>query len=186
MKHTKIGLALIVSATTLLAACSTDADKESATSAAPTSAAAEATGTVTAPPLPTAAELNGILAKATDPAVSLEEKTATVPGGETAPEIFDVMAQSQAESGANFTVMDPVLPGYTPDSVLTTVTFTVPDQPLQTAENVEFVFDNGQWKLAQTWACTLVSNTVPPEQVPAMCAGSASMEQAPAEQPPAQ
>ncbi len=186
---TKLGAAaLAVSATAALAACSSD-DSSSESAASSTAATSAPASTDTAPALPAAADLNAVLAKATDPNVSLEEKTSTVQGGETAPELFDVMAQSQAESGASFLVVDPVLPGYTPDSVLSTVTFTVPGQPEQTAENVEFVYEDGQWKLSQAWACTLISNTVPPEQVPAMCAAPAPAEgadpAAPAEQAPA-
>ena len=79
------------------------------------------------------------------------------------------MAASKAESGANFEVVDPVIPGYSPDSVLATVNFTVPEEPAQTAENVEFVFEEGTWKLSQSWACTLITNTVTPDQVPEMC-----------------
>lgn len=118
---------------------------------------------------PSAADLNAVLAKATDPGVPQEEKVNTVQGGESAPELFETMAASKAESGAEFTVVDPVLPGYTPDSVLATVNFTVPNEPAQTAENVEFIFENGNWKLSQTWACTLIKNTVTPDQVPQMC-----------------
>lgn len=159
-----------------LAACSGSGESAKtsapADAAAPTSASPEAGDTATAPSLPSAADLNAILAKAIDPAVPMEEKTATVQGGETAPEIFDVMTASKAESGAEFTVVDPVLPGYTPDSVLTTVKFIVPGQPEQTADSVEFIYENGTWKLSQSWACTLISNTVAPEQVPAMCHGA--------------
>lgn len=180
MKITKLGTSAMATALTaglLLTGCSSDsADKGSGTSSAASasaSAAPSAGDTATAPALPTAADLNAILAKATDPNVTMDEKTATVQGGETAPEIFDVMAQAQVDSGATFQVEEPVLPGYTPDSVLTTVTLNVPGQPPQVADSVEFIFEGGQWKLAQSWACTLISNTVAPEQVPAMCAGTA-------------
>ena len=171
MKYTKLAAAaLALSAATTLAACSSD---ENSSDTAETSAAssAAASDTATAPAeLPTAADLNAILAKATDPNVPLEEKTQTVQGGESAPELFDTMAASKAESGATFTVVDPVVPGYTPDSLLTTVEFTTPDNPTtQTADQVEFVYEDGVWKLSQSWTCTLITSTVAPEQVPAMC-----------------
>ncbi|AKK09202.1 hypothetical protein HCH15_07430 [Corynebacterium testudinoris] len=184
MKLTKItAVAAAVGAALALTACSSD-DGGSATTSAKTSASESA---VAAPTLPTADELNEVLARATDPNVPLEGKVSTVQGGETAPELFETMAASQAESGAQFQVVNPVLPGYTPDSVLASVNFTLPDQPAQPAENVEFIFENGEWKLSQSWACTLITNTVAPDQVPAMCQefapAPAPAEEAPAEAP---
>lgn len=122
---------------------------------------------------PTAAELNKILAVATDPNAPVEQKVKTVQGAETAPQLFETMTKSKQESGANFEVVDPVLPGYTPNSVLATVNFTLPDRPSQVADSVEFVNEDGAWKLSRTWACTLITNTVAPEKVPAMCQSEA-------------
>ncbi|SER38419.1 hypothetical protein [Corynebacterium cystitidis] len=140
-----------------------------------------------APELPSAAELNEVLSRATNPELPMEERVKTVQGGETAPELFDTMTLSKQESGANFQVVDPVLPGYSANSVLATVNFTQPDQPTQLAENVEFVYENGTWKLSQSWACTLITNTVTPDQVPAMCHAGAPAPEDPAApaQPPA-
>lgn len=156
-----------------LAACGSSEEETTTETTANESAdtAAQDAGSEEAPAseMPTAAELNEVLSKATDPNVPVEEKTQTVQGSETAPELFEVMTASKAESGATFEVVDPVLPGYSPDSVLTTVNFSTPDQPAQTAEGVEFVFDDGNWKLQQGWACTLITNSVTPDQVPPMC-----------------
>ncbi|PQM74471.1 hypothetical protein [Corynebacterium sp. J010B-136] len=163
---------LAATAATALVACSSDAESDSADSAesvAPETQAEESSDAPASSELPTATDLNSILATATDSAASEEDKVKTVQGGETAPELFETMAASKAESGANFEVVDPVIPGYSPDSVLATVNFTVPEEPSQTAENVEFVFEEGTWKLSQSWACTLISNTVTPDQVPEMC-----------------
>ena len=192
MKFRKFSAAcLALTAATALAACSSD-DEQDNSAAANTEAkeSASSDGDSAAPALPSPADLNAILAKATDPNASEQEKTSTVQGGETAPEIFDTMAKSKAESGAEFEVVDPVLPGYDPQSVLTTVNFTTADGQQQTAEQVEFVYENGTWKLSKAWACTLIQNTVPPEQVPEMCADTgagaspaAGAEQAPAEAP---
>ncbi|WP_297590645.1 hypothetical protein [uncultured Corynebacterium sp.] len=171
-----------------LAACSNDdaADNEGAGSSEQTSAQQAAP----VAELPTADELNAVLARATDSNLPIGERTNTVQGGETVPELFDVMAQSQQESGANFQVVDPILPGYGPNTVLATVNFTQPEQQSsQQAEDVEFVFEDGQWKLSQEWACTLVSNTLPPEQLPQMCKAPAPADapaEAPAEQAPAE
>ena len=159
-----------------LAACSNgDSTNEESTAATSSSVAEQAP----AQELPTAAELNEILARATNPELPMEERVRTVQGGENATELFDVMTQAKNESGADFQVVEPILPGYTPSEVLAAVNFTQPDQGPSVAENVAFVFEDGTWKLSQSWACTLIRNTVAPEQVPAMC-NAEQAEEAPA------
>ncbi|QCB28784.1 hypothetical protein CENDO_07550 [Corynebacterium endometrii] len=169
--HNKFGAGIMaLSAAVALAACSSEEEEATPTSEAP------ATSSVAAPTaeLPTAADLNAVLAKATDPNVPVEEKTLTVQGSETAPELFETMTRSKQESGATFEVVDPVLPGPDPaNTVSATVNFTVPGQEPQTAEAVEFVNEDGNWKLQQSWACTLIVNTVTPEEVPEMCSAQA-------------
>ena len=146
-----------------LSACSND-DKDSSGSKETTSAART---TAAAATLPTA----------TDPAAPVEAKIRTVQGGQSAPELFETMTRSKQESGANFQVVDPILPGYTPNSVLATVSFSVPGNENRKADNVEFIFEDNVWKLSQTWACTLITNTVAPEQVPPMCANDTAVPQ---------
>ncbi|MCQ9342298.1 hypothetical protein [Corynebacterium kozikiae] len=166
MKLTKYAAAATaVAAALTLAACS----GEDASSTASSTAAATTTAVQEQAPLPTAEELNGILALAMDPNVPIEERVQTVEGGETAPELFDVLAANQVASGASLYVVEPILQ-YTPDSVLATVVVQYPEeaQP-QKGEDVEFVFQDGRWKLSRTWACMIVGFVVPPEQVPPVC-----------------
>nr|WP_245945891.1 hypothetical protein [Corynebacterium senegalense] len=169
-----------------LAACSNDGEGGSSSSSTAASSGSSSASQAPAAELPTAAELNAVLTRATDPNLPIEERVNTVEGGETAPELFDVMAQSQQESGANFQVVDPVLPGYSPNTALATVNFTAPDAQSQLAENVEFMYQDGTWKLSQSWACTLVTNTLPAEQVPEMCRTQAPAGEAPAPAAPAE
>lgn len=143
-------------------------------------------------PLPDAQELGDILARAVDPGVPAEEKADTVENGEQAVDLFDVMIQSQQESGATFEVVDPILPGNTPQEVMATMNLIQPDAEPVRMDGVKFVNDNGQWKLSQEWACTLVSN-VAPDQVPDSCApfleeapDPAAEQDAPAEDPAAE
>ncbi|NLA55537.1 MAG: hypothetical protein GX859_04435 [Corynebacterium humireducens] len=187
MKLTKMtAITAALGAALALSACSSEDGNGGTTTTTGTVEATDTTTEAAAPALPTADELNAILARATDPNVPLEEKVNTVQGGETAPELFETMAASQAESGAQFQVVNPVLPGYTPDSVLASVNFILPESEAQPAENVEFIYEDGTWKLSQSWACTLITNTVAPEQVPQMCLdySPAPVEEAPAEEAP--
>lgn len=174
-KH--IALIAAVAAACSLAACGGDkADKQDDAKDQATAAATSSAANV---PTPTAADLNAVLATATDPAAPVEAKVRTVENGETAPELFETMTRSKQESHAEFVVKEPLLPGYTPNSVFATVAFTLPDRPEQTADNVEFVYLDGVWKLSQSWACTLITNTVAPEQVPAMCHDTSGAPAAP-------
>lgn len=189
MKAQRFAAALAAASLALgLTACSGESDNTENT----TTAAEQASASDAAPvaEMPTAEELNAVLQRAADPNLPIAERANTVQGGETTPELFDLMTQSQQESGANFQVVNPVLPGYTTNSVLATVNFTRPDAESQLAEDVEFVYEEGHWKISQSWACFLVSNTLPPEQVPDMCntgapaAPAGAPAEAPAEQAP--
>ena len=165
-------LALGASAT--LAACSSSDEDAAHSSSAAKPTGETSASQVVSTEMPSVEELNEILTKASDPNVPQEEKVQLVQGSETAPELFDVMSQSQAESGATFEVVAPVIPGLVPDSALATVHINTPDGQQQTADQVEFIKEGGTWKLSQTWACVLVTNIVPPEEVPEMCADSAA------------
>lgn len=175
MKSIKLSAAILAlgAATTLAACSSSDEGSSTATSADKTAGETSASQVVTTE-MPTVEQLNEILTKAADPNVPQEEKVKLVQGSESAPELFDVMAQSQAESGATFEVVDPVVPGLMPDSALATVNINTPDGQQQTADQVEFINEDGSWKLSQSWACVLVTNIVPPEEVPEMCADAST------------
>lgn len=166
-----------------LAACGSAEENTDTTSS---TTAAQSSETAAAPELPSAVDLNEIVAVASDPNLSIEQKVHSVQGGETAPELFETMAASKQDSGADFQVVDPVLPGFTPDSVLATVNFSLPDRDPQVAENVEFIYEEGTWKLSQSWACSLITNTVDPSQVPEMCLTQTPAAGMPAEEAPVQ
>ncbi|APT85079.1 hypothetical protein [Corynebacterium aquilae] len=179
--------AAVMACALTLGACSNDADEAAKTTAAATSAAEAAPATAAeVAPMPTAEELNEVLARATDPNLPVEEKVSTVQDGDSAPELFETMTRSKEESGADFQVVNPVLPGYAPNSVLASVSYTLPERPAEIAKNVEFVYEDGQWKLSRSWACTLITNTVSPDQVPAMCQSEVAPMPAPAADAPAE
>ena len=162
-----------------LAACSDeqDAGKESTTAAAPSSE--QQTQAAPVAEMPTVAELNSVIQRAADPNLPIQERMLTVQGGENVPELFNVMTQSQVESGANFQVVEPVLPDFEPNQVLAAVNLTAPGQEPTLINDVTFVYEGGHWKLSQMWACNLISSTLPPEQVPAMCSANPPVAPAP-------
>lgn len=158
--------AIVAAAALVLTGCSQDDKSSSGTSSSAASSAAE---TSAAPALPSAADLNAVLARALDPAIPAQEKTNTVVGGEQAPLLFDALTASKQQTGAQLQVVDPVLPGVLPNSVSANVNFTLPGREPQLVSGVEFVQEGGVWKLDQRWACTLVQAALP-AQVPPQCA----------------
>lgn len=166
-----------------IAACSGGEGTETTTSAATTSAAPAETQAAPVAEMPSAAELNGVIQRAADPNLPIEERMLTVQGGQNVPELFDVMSQSQLESGATFQVVDPVLPGFEPNQVLAAVNLVQPGADPTLINDVTFVNEEGHWKLSQQWACNLISSTLPPEQVPAMCNANAPVAPPPVDAP---
>lgn len=170
MKFTKTSItAATVGLALTLAACSDDANNADNAAETTSSAASSAPAESEAVGVPTKEELNEVLRRAADSSLPQEERVNTVEGGEEFPELFDTMAAAQEESGAEFNVVDPVIPGYVTNSALATVAFTTPDGDVQSADEVEFIYQDGHWKLSRDWACVLITNTVEPEQVPATC-----------------
>ena len=180
-----IAAALAVSAALVVTACSSDGDED-----APASSATSApTTTEQQDALPTAAELGDLLNRALDPALPVEEKAGTVQDGAEAGELFDQMTRAAQDSGATFAVVDPVLPGDTPEIALATATLTLPEQDPITVDNAEFVKQDGEWKISRAWACTLVGQVAEggEENLPVFCGGdpapAPAPEEAPAENP---
>lgn len=162
-KTRALAAAVAVTAGLSVTACTSDDDADDGSAGQTTAEQTQETE-----PLPTAEELGVIIDRAVDPELSAEEKVDTVENGEEAAELFDVMTASQQDSGASFEVVEPVLQGLQPETVEVTMMMHVPEQEPQQIQGVEFVQQDGQWKLSQAWACTLVSN-VAPDQVPASC-----------------
>ncbi|KAA0917277.1 hypothetical protein [Dietzia sp. ANT_WB102] len=144
-----------------LAACGGDDNGGRETAPAPTTTSSQATA------IPTAEELTQLLARASDPAVPVEEKVNLVEGGAEAPEIFDQIAALKAEQGADVTITGAAegdIPG-------TLIANAVISQPGQEDINVQaqFINQGGQWQLQKAFACALITNAG--LQPPATCAG---------------
>lgn len=166
-----------------LTGCSNDDNASESTTSSAAPASTQATSTVA---LPSVDELNDVLKRAADPNLPLDQRMQTIQGGEQVPELFDVMTQSQQESGAKFQVVDPVLPDFEPNQVLASVNLTVPGEEPTLINDVNFVFEDGHWKLSQRWACNLISGTLPASQVPAMCTANSPVAPAPVDPAPGQ
>lgn len=166
-----------------LTGCSNDDNASESTTSSAAPASTQATSTVA---LPSVDELNDVLKHAADPNLPLDQRMQTIQGGEQVPELFDVMTQSQQESGAKFQVVDPVLPDFEPNQVLASVNLTVPGEEPTLINDVNFVFEDGHWKLSQRWACNLISGTLPASQVPAMCTANSPVAPAPVDPAPGQ
>ena len=133
-----------------LAACGGDDDGGRETAPAPTATEQEVAA------VPTAEELTQLLARASDPAVPLEEKVDLVEGGAEAPELFDQIAALKAEQGADVSITGAAegdIPG-------TLIANAVIMQPGQEDINVQaqFIQQGGQWQLQQSFACALITN----------------------------
>ncbi|MFZ2175698.1 MAG: hypothetical protein WAW17_17000 [Rhodococcus sp. (in: high G+C Gram-positive bacteria)] len=142
-----------ISAVLALSGCgSNDSDTAATTSTTTTT-------TETAPPLklPTAAELNALLAKGMDPATPIEEKVAMVGGSDQDPELINQVAAAAQKSGAQVQVLDPVIDnGDGTASAQLQLTLNGEVQP----NGIPAIFipaANGTWKLSKATACTIVS-----------------------------
>lgn len=157
-----LALATALGAGLTLSACGNDDSDTPAPSSSASSSSAPAQAA------PTAAELHGILSRAVDPNVPTDQKLDTVMGGEEAPQLFDALTKATVDSGANFEVKEPVLPSALPGIYTAAVNLVMPDREPQLISGVEFVQQDGKYKLDRKWACDLVTNVVP-DQVPPMC-----------------
>ncbi len=142
--------AVAIAAALTMTACSSDGDDgETRTTAT------QASTTVTAPDVapPTAAELNDAITQALDPAVPVEQKIQLVQGAEKDPELVNQVAQAAKDAGATIEVKDVTPTGA--DTVTAGVVLTVNGQPNDAT--VDFVSENGVWKMSQAYACQLVA-----------------------------
>lgn len=141
------------------AACGND-DDERETAPAPTTTTQEAAA------IPTAEELTELLNRAADPAVPTEDKVKLVEGGEESPELFDQIGAIKAEQGADV-IITGVAEGDIPGTLIANAVIV---QPGQEDINVQaqFIQQDGQWKLQQSFACAMVTNAG--LEPPASCA----------------
>jgi len=146
-KMTIAGVAIAAALT--MSACSDDSSSTERTTVQQTTTSVAAEPTV-APP--TVDELNAALAKAFDESVPLDQKVALVQGAEADPELINQVVKAAKDAGATITVVDVTPTG--DDTVTAGVNLVINGQT--NPGTVEFVAENGVWKMSKTYACNLV------------------------------
>lgn len=148
LRRTVATVALSAFALGGLAACGDDDERATAPAPATTSQQQAA--------MPTAEELTGLLDRASDPSVPVEEKVDLVEGGQEAPELFDQIAALKAEQGATITITD-AAEGDIPGTLIANAVIV---QAGQQDINVQaqFIQQDGQWQLQKSFACALITN----------------------------
>ncbi len=139
-----------IAAALTMSACSDDGGSTERTTVQQTTTTAAPTPTL-APP--TATDLNAALAKAFDESVPLDQKVQLVQGAEADPELINQVAKAAKDAGATIEVVD-VTP--TGDETITAgVTLVINGQP--NPATVDFVAEDGVWKMSKSYACQLVT-----------------------------
>ncbi|WFR74590.1 hypothetical protein P9209_15450 [Prescottella defluvii] len=147
-KMTIAGVAIAAALT--MSACSNDSSSTERTTAQQTTATTAAAEPTLAPP--TADQLNADLTKAFDESVPLDQKVALVQGAQADPELINQVIKAAKDNGATIRVVDVTPTGA--DTVTAGVTMTINGQ--DNPATVDFVAENGIWKMSNSYACGLV------------------------------
>lgn len=149
-KMTIAGVAIAAALT--MSACSDDSgdDGGRTTVTQPPTTTAVDNGSTLAPP--TAADLNAALAKAFDESVPLDQKVQLVQGAEADPELINQVAAAAKQNNASIEVLDVTPTG--DDTVTAGVNLVINGQT--NPATVDFVAENGVWKMSKAYACQLV------------------------------
>jgi len=163
MTARRIGAALIaVTAAVSLTACTTSVPPEVQASRS----AAMSSLKRPAVPEPTLKQLQGLLDRALDPKVPVDEKLDTVQGAEKSPELYEKITQAKQESKATITLSGQIIP-VDPTTRTVHVEMAIPGQPAQGSE-VKFVYDKKKWKVSKSYVCNTISLLMP-DSVPTVC-----------------
>lgn len=106
------------------------------------------------PPQPTPEELNAQFQRALDPAVPVEEKVGQVQGAEADPGLVNQFVE--AARAANVTASIESVEPFGTNELQATGTLTISGQP--NVITVDFVPEDGRWKLKKDWVCAVLGN----------------------------
>jgi len=155
LKLRKITVATVALAAALtMSACSSD-EGDSTTTTAKTTTAATTTTTEAAayPPVPTVEDLNAMLAQAFDETVPADQKVNLVEGAAADPTLIDQVAAAAKQAGAQVTVLD--VNDNENGTATAGIETTIGDQVA--TGTVDFVAEDGVWKLSKNSACGIVA-----------------------------
>jgi hypothetical protein len=155
LKLRKITVATVALATALtMSACSSDDGGSSAETTATTTTATTTTEVVADyPPVPTVEELQGMLDRAFDETVPAVEKTDLVQGAEADPTLIPQVAAAAKQAGAKVTIID--INDNEDGTATAGIENTIGDQVATGIVN--FVAEDGVWKLSKNDACNIVN-----------------------------
>jgi hypothetical protein len=150
---------LAAGAAIAMSACGSDSNEPQADATTTTAASAAAT-CENPPPPPTSEDLQGVLDTALNPEVPADEKADLIEGGADDPQVWDQLATKIAEAqGVEYQVSTGEGAITMIDDCNASVGFTLklgPDaQP--TVTFIDFVAEDGKWKLSRKHACQLVN-----------------------------
>jgi ABC-type glycerol-3-phosphate transport system substrate-binding protein len=154
LKLRKITVATVALAAALtMSACSSDDGGSTETTAKTTTATTTTEVVADYPPVPTPEELQASLDRAFDETVPAEEKTDLVQGAELDPTLIDQVAIAAKQAGAVITIID------VNDNENGTATAGIETQlgDQVATGTVDFVAEDGVWKLSKNNACGIVA-----------------------------
>ena len=154
MKLRKITVATVALAAALtMSACSSDDGGSTETTAKTTTATTTTEVVADYPPVPTPEELQASLDRAFDETVPAAEKTDLVEGAELDPTLIDQIAAAAKQAGAAITIID------VNDNEDGTATAGIETQIGDQVSSgiVNFVAEDGVWKLSKNDACSIVN-----------------------------
>lgn len=162
-------LGLTVISVAMLSACSSDDDSTGDSSTTVSATSTQVLSQLVPAQQPTVDELNGYIGTLLDMNTSASDKAKFLQDGDQATELLNRLQTKAQDSGISFSVVDPISAGYTGDSVLVTVQYTLKDRPARTIDNVELIYADKQWKLTRNWACTFAGTALGQEYTTSFC-----------------
>ena len=136
----------------------------------PAEQASEATTTTSQVPLPNVDELAWVVDRLANPDTPAEERADYIEGSDIDAAALEALGDEIAEQDVRFEVTGPVEHGEDPQVAVVDITIHVGEDETQRAEAVQFVRDdNGDWKLAASWACAWLIDLAPEGEAPEAC-----------------
>jgi hypothetical protein len=143
-----LAVSIILTATFILPACTTDTESSTTT----TTAVAETTpGDSLA--LPTVEDLREMLKRGFDSRVPISEKVDLVQGSEADPDLANRVATAATQAGLTVEIVN--VNGLGPDAAQAVANFIVDGQ--SNPGVVPLVAEDGKWKLEKSWACYILT-----------------------------